>query len=188
MCAPIAVTWLFHLCDITQLNMCAPIAIKCVCTSALRLRIIRTLQHTMGWLPLVGSSKIQVSFAKEPYKRDDILQKRPMISTSLLIVATPYNTLQHIATHCDTLQHTRICRGALAFNCVLQCVAVCCSVLQCVAVCCSVLPCVADHQHFIMYWTWLIHLCDMTHSSVWHDSCICVTWPIHLCDMTHSSV
>jgi len=28
--------------------------------------------------------------AKEPYKRDDILQKRPIISRSLLIVATPY--------------------------------------------------------------------------------------------------
>ena len=33
--------------------------------------------------------KITVSFAKEPYKRDDILQKRPIISRSLLIEATP---------------------------------------------------------------------------------------------------
>jgi len=30
-----------------------------------------------------------VSFAKEAYKRDDILQKRPIILRSLLIVATP---------------------------------------------------------------------------------------------------
>jgi len=29
----------------------------------------------MGWLRLVGSLKLQVSFAKEPYKRDDILPK-----------------------------------------------------------------------------------------------------------------
>ena len=29
----------------------------------------------MGWLRLVGSLKLQVSFAKEPYKRDCILQK-----------------------------------------------------------------------------------------------------------------
>jgi len=43
----------------------------------------------MGWLRLVGSLKLQVSFAKEPYKRDDILQKRPMILRSLPIVATP---------------------------------------------------------------------------------------------------
>jgi len=44
----------------------------------------------MGWLRLVGSSKLYVSFAKEPYKRDYILQKRPIILRSVLIVATPY--------------------------------------------------------------------------------------------------
>jgi hypothetical protein len=44
----------------------------------------------MGWLRLVGSLKLQVYFAKEPYQRDDILQKRPVILRSLLIVATPY--------------------------------------------------------------------------------------------------
>jgi len=43
----------------------------------------------MGWLRLVGSLKLQVSFAKETYKRDDILQKRPIILRSLLIVAIP---------------------------------------------------------------------------------------------------
>ena len=36
--------------------------------------------------------------------------------------------------------------------------------------------------------TWLIHMCDMTHSCVWHDSFTCVTWLIHMCDMTHSHV
>jgi len=34
--------------------------------------------------------------------------------------------------------------------------------------------------------TWLIHMCDMTHSYVWHDSSICVMWLFHMCDMTHS--
>jgi len=33
-----------------------------------------------------------------------------------------------------------------------------------------------------------IHMCDMTHSYVGHDSLICVTWLIHMCDMTHSYV
>jgi len=48
------------------------------------------LRHVdMGWLRLVGSLKAQVSFAKESHKRDDILQKRPIILRSLLIVATP---------------------------------------------------------------------------------------------------
>jgi len=36
--------------------------------------------------------------------------------------------------------------------------------------------------------TWLIHMCDMTHSYVWHDSFICVTRLIHICDVTHSYV
>jgi len=45
---------------------------------------------TMGWLHVAGSLKLQVSFAKEPYERDDILQKRPIIFRSLLISATPY--------------------------------------------------------------------------------------------------
>ena len=44
----------------------------------------------MGWLRLGGSLNSQVSFAKEPYKSDYILQKRPMILRRLLIVATPY--------------------------------------------------------------------------------------------------
>jgi len=38
------------------------------------------------------------------------------------------------------------------------------------------------------YLTWLIHLCDMTHSCVWHDSFMCVTWLFHMCDMTPSYV
>jgi len=45
--------------------------------------------NAMGWLQLVGSLKLQVSFAKEPYKRDDILQKRPIFLRSLPIVVTP---------------------------------------------------------------------------------------------------
>jgi len=45
--------------------------------------------HDMGRLQLVGSLKLQVSFAKRTCKIDDILQKRPVIYWSLLIVATP---------------------------------------------------------------------------------------------------
>jgi len=43
-----------------------------------------------GWLWLVGSIKLWVSFAKEPYKRANILQKRLIILSILLTVATPY--------------------------------------------------------------------------------------------------
>jgi len=32
-------------------------------------------QYIMGWLQLVGSFKLHVSLAREPYKRDNVLQK-----------------------------------------------------------------------------------------------------------------
>ena len=43
------------------------------------------------------------------------------------------------------------------------------------------------HDSFIWV-TWLIHMCDLTHSYVWLDSFICVTRLIHMCHMTHSYV
>jgi len=49
------------------------------------------LETDMEWLQLVGSLKWWVSFAKEPYKRDDILQKRRVILRCLPIVATSYS-------------------------------------------------------------------------------------------------
>ena len=56
----------------------------------------------MGWLRLVGSLKLQVSSAKEPYKTDDILQKRPIILRSLLTAATPYAVcLTRLVRMCD---------------------------------------------------------------------------------------
>ena len=47
------------------------------------------LNHTMGWLNLVGSIKLRVSFTKEPYKRDNMLQEGPIILSILLTIATP---------------------------------------------------------------------------------------------------
>ena len=46
----------------------------------------------MGWQRLVGFLKLQVSFAKKPYKRDLDSSKRPIILRSLLLVATPWYT------------------------------------------------------------------------------------------------
>ena len=84
--------------------------------------------------------KLKVSFAKEPYKRDYILQKRPMISRSLLIVATPFfllevsearayclqkethaHTYTHIHTHTYTHIH-RICvTHVYVYGVLIQC-------------------------------------------------------------------
>jgi len=110
----------------------------------------------MGSLRFVGSLKSQVSFAKEPYKRDYVLQKRPIVLRSLLTVATPYLcTKQQVLPYCRApFQCSRpwavwlstlppICPAVAVYCSVLQCDAVWCSVMQCVAVCCSVLQCVA---------------------------------------------
>jgi len=31
-----------------------------------------------------------------------------------------------------------------------------------------------------------MHMCDITHTHVWHDSFTCVTWLFHVCSMTHA--
>jgi len=48
------------------------------------------IERVMGWLRLVGSLKLQVSFAEYRLFYRALLQKRPVILKSLLIVATPY--------------------------------------------------------------------------------------------------
>jgi len=112
----------------------------------------------MGWLRIVGSLKSYVSFAKKPYKRDYILQKRPINLRILRFVATPYIYVYvyiHVST-CVRVQmyiyiYIRVREGRVPtpkktaswggyhtfkFCWVLVCV--CCSV------CRSVSPCVAE--------------------------------------------
>jgi len=36
----------------------------------------------------------------------------------------------------------------------------------------------------VIVWYYLVHLCDVSHSYVWHDSYICAPWLIHICDRT----
>jgi len=43
------------------------------------------------------------------------------------------------------------------------------------------------HYSFVRM-TWFIRVCDVTLSYVWHDSFVRVTWLIRVCDMTHSYV
>jgi len=114
-------------------------------------------RYTMGWLRLVGSLKLEVSFAKEAYKRDDILQKRPMILRSLLIVATPhrincYTTLQFATLPHDAIHYLihRYTTPQFAPSCPFyrsKETYISCSVLQCVALCCSVSQCVAEPRN-----------------------------------------
>ena len=45
-------------------------------------------------------NRSRLSFAKEPYKRDYILQKRPIFLRSLLLIATPYPQKSLTNTEC----------------------------------------------------------------------------------------
>ena len=72
--------------DRALLGECTSLSIEHRCLSA-------RCSSAMGWLRLVGFLKFHVSFAKEPYKRDYVQQKRPIISRSLRSVATPYAEL-----------------------------------------------------------------------------------------------
>ena len=95
-----------------------------------RTRVCVYMIHTHICTYTYALLKLLVSFAKEPYKRDDILQKRPALpymctcmvcclsSRIVMWVCCIYihiihvhehmtcHTLQHTATHCNTLQHT----------------------------------------------------------------------------------
>jgi len=70
----------------------------------------------MGRLRLVGTLQLFVSFAKEPYKRDDILQKRTMVLRSLLIVATPYPSKRAYANVISALTRTSPCLSLLRYK------------------------------------------------------------------------
>jgi len=54
----------------------------------------------MGWLRLVGSLKLQVSFAEYSLFYRALLQKRPVILRSLLIVSTPYLIDEQVDIRC----------------------------------------------------------------------------------------
>ena len=88
--------WVMSHTDLTQSLMAS--SLSCAMTPVTHLNESRIWMSQascattpMSWLRLVGSIKLYVFFAKEPYKRDCILQKRLMILSSLLTVATPYH-------------------------------------------------------------------------------------------------
>jgi len=74
----------------------------------------------MGRLRLVGSFELSVSFAEYSLFHRALLQKRPIILRSLLIVAT------HCFTHANTHTHTQIYLSAIiTLTCVFVCLFTC---------------------------------------------------------------
>ena len=74
--------------------VCVCVVFVCVCVCVCVRACVYILDAFMyarwyGVATIRRLQKLLVSFAKEPYKTDYILQKRPIILRSLLIVATP---------------------------------------------------------------------------------------------------
>ena len=127
----------------------------------------------MGWLPLIGFLKLAVSFAEYHLFYRALLQKRPKISRSPLVIATPYlvrlaansltfanlclgrHTTGLTATHCTTLQHA------------VTNAAIYCNTLQQTAEC---RPCRTSSQPFRTRASVCVCLCVC----VWERVCVCV--------------
>ena len=97
-----AESWPMHICVAA---CCSVSQFVAVCSNVSHCGAAWCRKWAMGWLRLVGSLKLYVSLAKEPYKRDDILQKR-------LRGGQVFQT----ARHCKTLQYTVTHRGWLSTN------------------------------------------------------------------------
>jgi len=126
MCVRMYVYACMHVCLYVCMHVCMYLSVYiciCACSEHTGIHVCTdvSMNQAMVWLRLVGSLKLYVSFAKEPYKRDHTLQKRPIILRSLLIKATPYLLVCQGRQSCNPSSMT----GNV----------VCCSVLQCVAVC-----------------------------------------------------
>ena len=74
----------------------------------------------MGLLRLLGSLKSQVSFAKEPYKRDDILQSRHILVVAMVYCIINYRSLLQQSP----IKETIFCRRDISQS--LQCINNCC--------------------------------------------------------------
>jgi len=104
----ICVTWLIHTCDVTQLGLewaghvDRPMSHR---NGGLQQKKQSTEICTMGWIRLVGSLKLQVSFAEYRLFYRALLQKRPIILWSLLIVATPYIIIQTYDVELHSRRH-----------------------------------------------------------------------------------
>jgi len=116
-----------------------------------------------------------------PYKRDYILQKRPIIWSILLNVATQYaNGPVYTQDALYVLKRVLYKLKSILSKYTLRVYSPSCvqSKLYALkkAVCTLKEPYVQVEQR------------DMSHSFVWRDSSIRVTWLIHTCDMTHLCV
>jgi len=101
--------------------------------------------------------------------------KEPCNHTKESCMHTKSPVCTHKSPICTCVWHSCVCHDSCTHVRPIMCNAHICPLLFTHSVPWSCVP-------------WLIHVCDMTHSCVWHDSFICVTWLTHVCDMTHAYI
>jgi len=173
------VTWLYHMWNVTCLiyMWCVTLLIRLWYVAWLTFMWYDASRLTMGWLRWVGSLKWYVSFAKQPYKRDYILQKRLTIWRSLLIVATPYVTLTRACIDSSILDHMIWRIHMWHVTCLIH-------MWHCRIICdtwrdsllCDMMQ-LDRLRHANKYLHWFLHTWhDCTTCEMWHDSFICDMW------------
>jgi len=135
-------------------------------------RVSHVMKARMVWLRGVGSLRLG-SFAKEPYERDYIPQKRLTILRSLLIVATPHHIRRSCVSHVTESCYVTLNKDSATF--VTQhwtsCVSLnkLCHTEQLVShICltCVTLSHICHTEHVVSHWT----------SCVTHMAHICLTY------------
>jgi len=169
----------------------------CVCVCWFDMIFVYTQQRNIGWLRLVGSLKLQVSFAKKPYKRDYILQKRLVILRSLLIVATPYVCITRPTYVCECVWVCVLIRYYLSVQSTTQYLYVTrlAYVCECVWVCALIRYYLFVHSPTqYVHVTWLTYVCGCVWVCALIRYDLFVQLPpqyiyvirlINVCDMTH---
>jgi len=126
------------------------------CTAVYRVHC-REFQSAMGWLRLVGSLKLCVSFAECRFFCRALLQKGPIILRRLLVEANPYLSRMCICTQACVRErvcihasvcvcvyvHVRVCESVRVCMCVYVCVCEFVFVCLCVYVCVRACMCVS---------------------------------------------
>ena len=158
----ICATWLIHMCDMTHLYMYTASRIE---------------EPTPSISPRNNHRSHESSF----------MWRDSFVCVTRLI---PVRDMTHSYVWHDLLSHVHCLanwRSSIQYP--RHCESACCSVLQCVAVCCSVLRYVSEWHH-----TYAISIATSpginygSHESscMRRDSFVCVTQLIHMRDMTHS--
>ena len=193
--APYEHGWLVSL-DVSVSCVCV-MCVSCVCTHIHTTHTPTETTHwypyaCMGWLRLVGSLKLQVSFVKEPYKRDLYSSKRPIILRRLLIVATPYH-MAHTKTDtthwypyvCVTWHAPTNTTHWYPYACITCVMALVCAVMRETWLI-EMETCLVEVDEALA----VLHICmwDMTHMHIRQDSFVYATWLMCMWDMTYMNI